>query len=176
MEPKCAVTVAMRARDVVKGENLRHAARLCTDSSSMAGVMGGRHGVLPDATKCAIGRGGRGYGAERSLKESRCQNSTGKVKRMKHIKMKGLDVIILGATRLLERAVRRVRDVEARLSKGIASPIVAEEIFLVRPGFVSPSLLQAEDMLLLSRRTTSDKTWHIVRQSEEETRSDKYVY
>lgn len=56
MGPKCAVTVAMRALLVVKGEYLRQVARLWMADSIKSGVVGGRQGVCPSAMNCGIGR------------------------------------------------------------------------------------------------------------------------
>jgi hypothetical protein len=113
----------MRAREVVKGECARQVAWRWTDSEMRYGVMGGRHGVEPDAMNCGSTEWekGRGYGTEISLSVSRCQKRTGNVKRMKQIRKKNLNGMARGVIQLLERTERNVKELEARLSRGTTS-------------------------------------------------------
>jgi hypothetical protein len=120
------VTVAIRDLPVMNGENLRQEACLLSDSAIISGVVNGRHLESPSAMNCDIGRAkGRGNGTERSLIVSRCQNNMGNVRAIMHIEMKALEVRSLGVAMLWNRVDSKVKEVEARLSKGIvSSPMV----------------------------------------------------
>jgi hypothetical protein len=119
------VIVATRALPVINGENLRQLACLLSDSVIISGVVNGRHLESPSAINCGIGRAkGRGNVTERFLIVSRCQNKMGDAKPIMHIEMKTLEMSSLGVAMLWNRVDRKVKEVEARLSKGtVSSPM-----------------------------------------------------
>lgn len=67
---------------------------------------------------------------ERSLIVSRCQKRIGKMSVIRQIKTRSLGVIKRDGNILFERVERKVKEVEVRLSSGMASPpIVSISLF-----------------------------------------------
>jgi hypothetical protein len=94
----------------------------------MSEVTGGRHCELPEAVNCATGReNGREYGTEKSLKECRNQKSTGK--RKAATQSMRTDLVVS----LTYLSMVGGKDVEARLSDGIASPFIVCGISFEHP-------------------------------------------
>jgi hypothetical protein len=128
MRPKWAVTVAMRARPVVKGENLRHVACLLIDSCTISGVTSGRHCEAPTATNCELGiKKGRAWVTASCLIEPRCQNKVGMIRLKMYTVMATLEVRIRSEERCLERC-GRAKEADTRLSNGTASSAIVVEV------------------------------------------------